>query len=259
MDISSLFPSKYLKGEDLGGKEVTVTIKCMRVEKLGQGPEKEDKAVLYFERATKALILNRTNALAIASLYGGETDDWRGKRIILYSEKVRAFGKIHDAVRVKEVRPAAPHPEDSRPAKAPEPALAEDPEDMLDQDDEGMVEGSALDQDVDFGKMWEQSTPPRQKLLDTARKLFGEDAEMAMPWVLRRWMRQAYPSQPVGGEADLSDDQRDEFSEYLIEYTDEVLRIWPDQKTAMLKRQAQLKMPPAVSSDATQAAEKETV
>jgi hypothetical protein len=65
MKISQLFPSKYVKAVDLNGKTVTLTIAKLAIEELGHGPEKERKPVLYFERATKGLVLNRTNAMTI--------------------------------------------------------------------------------------------------------------------------------------------------------------------------------------------------
>jgi hypothetical protein len=65
------------------------------------------------------LILNKTNAARIAALYGGETDDWTGQRISLYTESVKAFGATHNAVRVDERKPA--------PAKNGKAAPVEDP------------------------------------------------------------------------------------------------------------------------------------
>src|SRR4026209_2145377 len=81
MKISQLFPSKYVKAADLNGKTVTLTIAKLVVEELGHSAEKEKKPVLYFQKATKGLVLNRTNAMTIAGLYGDEADDWPGKRI----------------------------------------------------------------------------------------------------------------------------------------------------------------------------------
>jgi len=230
MDIREMFPSKYLKGEDLQGREVTVTIKEMKVERLGAGPDKdkEDKPVLYFERATKSLILNRTNALVIAELYGPETAAWRGKRVTLYSERLRAFGKTHDAIRVKAEKPVEAT---KAAAPPPEPALAADPEDMLDLDEAGIVDG-AVD---DFAALWAQLTPPQQNLRLVAERVFGNDWEMAAPWLVKRWTKMVYPDHVARSEAELSDDQRDELVDYIKEQ-EEVLRVtWPAQKANMLQ------------------------
>lgn len=110
MRMSEVFPSKYVKAADLNGKTITLVIHELRIEKMGHGPEEERKPVLYFERATKGLVLNRTNAMIIAGLYGDESDNWPGKRIAIYPTKVRAFGSMQDCIRVREEVPAKPMP-----------------------------------------------------------------------------------------------------------------------------------------------------
>lgn len=114
---TELFP--YIQGDSMVGKSVTLTIKGIAAEKLNNKGQSETKYVLYFEETIKGLVLNKTNAARIAALYGGETDDWTGKRITLYTEKVRAFGGDHNAVRVEERKPA--------PVKNGKPAKNEDP------------------------------------------------------------------------------------------------------------------------------------
>ncbi len=111
MKISQLFPSKYVKAADLNGKTITLTIAKLVVEELGHGAEKERKPVLYFQKATKGLVLNRTNAMTIAGLYGDESDDWEGKRISIYPTRIRAFGAMQDTVRIREEIPALPKPQ----------------------------------------------------------------------------------------------------------------------------------------------------
>lgn len=133
MKISQLFPSKYVKAADLGGKTVTLTIKELKVEKMGHGAEEERKPVLYFSNATKGLVLNRTNAMTIANLYGDESDEWRGKRISIYPTRVRAFGAMQDAIRIREEIPAQPKPQ-AQAATVEERAEIDDDEDVADYD-----------------------------------------------------------------------------------------------------------------------------
>lgn len=134
MNVNDIYPSKYVKAHDLGDKLVTVTIKSAVMENLGYGKEAERKLVIYFERAMKGLILNRTNAMIIASLYSPETDNWPGNAIILYSARIKAFGAWADAVRVKETIPAR----NVGAAQVPD-ALQEEPlddeNDLLDVDE----------------------------------------------------------------------------------------------------------------------------
>lgn len=133
MKMSQVFPSKYVKAVDLGGKTVTLTMKAVKVEEMGHGSEKERKPVLYFEKATKGLVLNRTNAMIIAGMYGDESDEWGGKRISIYPTTVRAFGGTHETIRVKEEIPAQPKPQVAT-ADIEEPHELDDIEDMVDPD-----------------------------------------------------------------------------------------------------------------------------
>jgi hypothetical protein len=143
MDLykTDLFP--YIQGEALVGKPpVPLTMTTVSVEKVpsNRGVE-ETKYILYFKETKKGLILNKTNAARIIALYGRETDDWAGERIALYSEKVNAFGKNHNAVRVDERKPTPngqshddpfPTPEDN---PTPEADIA-DTEDVFPVQDE---------------------------------------------------------------------------------------------------------------------------
>ena len=85
MNIYDAFPSKYLKAEDLKGEHVTFTIEEFNTEEVGS--EEGSKPVISFVNTLKKMVLNKTNAETIAKLYGGETDQWPGKKLILYSKE----------------------------------------------------------------------------------------------------------------------------------------------------------------------------
>ena len=108
-----LFPSNYIRACDLEGRgDVTVTIRELHLDSVHNPDtnEKETKPVLYFTKGTKGLILNVTNAETIAQLYGDNTDGWAGQRIALFLQRgVKAFGKVWDAVRIRDQVPADPN------------------------------------------------------------------------------------------------------------------------------------------------------
>ena len=131
MLISQLFPSKFLKAADLQGRRVTVTIDRLHLEKVG--PQQEQKPVLTFRKASKSMILNRTNAMTIAKLYGDNSDGWAGKSIVLYATEVRAFGSVHSVVRVEATIPPAAKPP-TTPNQPPENQL-DDLDDVIDAED----------------------------------------------------------------------------------------------------------------------------
>lgn len=107
MNIDNAFPSSYLKAADLGNKRVPVTISHIDMEKLGE----DNKAIVYFSGKEKGLVLNVTNKNMIVEICGStETDEWVGKKIMLYSTKVDFQGKRTDAIRVDYVEGAEKPP-----------------------------------------------------------------------------------------------------------------------------------------------------
>jgi len=96
MDIDALYPSRFLRAADLDGAPLRVTIAgLVREEVFG-----EQKVILSFADG-KRLILNKTNARAIAHILGDETSTWRGHDIMLVPTQVDFKGYIVDAIRVK--------------------------------------------------------------------------------------------------------------------------------------------------------------
>jgi hypothetical protein len=103
------FPTKYVRGVELDGRDVNLTIHDIEPghELKGRNGETDTGLVLYFEETEKMLVLNKTNAQSIAKLHGGELKDWIGKRVTLYPAQVQAFGDTHEAVRVRPKAPPA--------------------------------------------------------------------------------------------------------------------------------------------------------
>ena len=99
MNVNDVFPSKYLKASDLGQSNVVVTMSHSELEDVGQ--DGELKPVLYFKGKTKGLVLNKTNANAIASMYGPEMDNWSERQITLFATQTDFAGKIVPCIRVR--------------------------------------------------------------------------------------------------------------------------------------------------------------
>lgn len=87
MDAALLNPSKYIKATDFQGKDVTVTLKSVKLEKLiREDNTEETKGVVFFHETGKGWVLNVTNVKALVAMWGRETDDWVNKRVTLYPE-----------------------------------------------------------------------------------------------------------------------------------------------------------------------------
>jgi hypothetical protein len=127
MKASDIFSSKYISAADLRGRDATVTIDRVEIEKMPNSGEK--KPALYFRGKDKGLLVNKTNFNTIAEVLGAEdTDDWEGKQITLYPTETDFQGKMVDCIRVRRRKV-----EDwqAPPVREPEP---ESPSRQIDDD-----------------------------------------------------------------------------------------------------------------------------
>ena len=132
VDIMNIFGTnlfEYLAGEMFLDKEghplvAKMTIKDVEIRKIanGRGVD-EDKPVVSFKERPKLLVLNKTNARAIAGMYGVETEDWVGQKIALTGEHGAWFGKKGVRVVVLDHLPANGN---GKVAAPPPPELTED-------------------------------------------------------------------------------------------------------------------------------------
>lgn len=119
MNINESFPSKYLKASDIPEEGQTVIIAAIEQEEVGK--DKEVRPVLYFEGEEKGIILNKTNATNISKLYGYETDDWVGKKVMLGTAWVDFQGQSVEAIRIyPPKRSSANAPLNNKPAQRKE-------------------------------------------------------------------------------------------------------------------------------------------
>lgn len=112
MKVSELTASKYLSKTDFEDDQ-TVIIKGIRVEELDDNGQKKEKTVCYFREHAKGMILNVTSLRVLAQSFGDETDDWRGRQVIVYTDPNVSFGgRIVGGLRLRipkqKVAPAAP-------------------------------------------------------------------------------------------------------------------------------------------------------
>lgn len=100
----------YIGAYDFAPDEERTLLITKVVSELVQSPDgdKESCIVAHFKDG-KPMILNKTNCKIISKLYGTPMiEDWAGKRITLVVRKVKAFGEVTDALRIKEQKPELP-------------------------------------------------------------------------------------------------------------------------------------------------------
>ncbi|MGN1200887.1 MAG: hypothetical protein ACI4R8_01295 [Candidatus Caccovivens sp.] len=90
------------------GKDMVVTIKKVdKGEIIGENGEKDKGSLIWFNEYEKPMILNTTNATAIATIYDTPyVEEWVGKKIQLYQTSIRAFGSDWDVLRVRKWNPS---------------------------------------------------------------------------------------------------------------------------------------------------------
>lgn len=146
-NVDDMFPSKYLKADDLKGRRVLVTIETVSTETMGQGKDARDKLVLYFKGKDKGMAVNKTNALLLSDIFSSKnTEDWHGQQVYLAPTRVMFDGKPVMSIRVEE----APR---QRPAAAAQPnrqAPARGFEEQQQPPDEPDAAGQFVDEEVPF-------------------------------------------------------------------------------------------------------------
>jgi|TARA_R110000824_G_scaffold88187_4_gene216870 hypothetical protein len=124
MNIDDAFPSAYLKHSDLQGREVTVYIGEVTIEKFDEGT----KPILHFQGKDKALSLNITNKNVIKKVYGSETTAWTGQPLTLYPATTEFKGDTVPCIRVKIPEQNGPGQSAQGPPPQEQPPMQQAPQ-----------------------------------------------------------------------------------------------------------------------------------
>ena len=85
--------SKFLKAEDLGGKNPTLEISKVSLVEFDNDGGKEVKPAINFVGKEKAMTLNATNTDKLVKKFGGDSDGWVGKKVLLGTEFYPKFNR----------------------------------------------------------------------------------------------------------------------------------------------------------------------
>lgn len=98
MNINEIFPRRYATAEDIGTREIPVTISGAGMEQVGP----VQRLVLRLVGSTKGIVTSATLARQIADIIGDpETDNWTGKKITLHTIEIRLKGVAKRSIRAK--------------------------------------------------------------------------------------------------------------------------------------------------------------
>ena len=120
MHIDQMKTSKFLASGDVREKPLLLTMTKLHKENVAmEGAEPDNKWCVSFAEAEKPMVLNQTNIQLIGAIHGPETDNWAGKKIVLYHDPTISFGgKLIGGLRVRAAK--------NQPAAAPaQPVVSE--------------------------------------------------------------------------------------------------------------------------------------
>ena len=90
-------------------QDLVVTITEVKTEAVMNADGRSEDCLVAYLQDQKPLIVNKTNAKAIAKVAGSNyIEDWKGVTIALYISNVKAFGEVVEAIRVRMTAPKSP-------------------------------------------------------------------------------------------------------------------------------------------------------
>lgn len=109
MRVDQIYPNTYLSASDIGNHKLQAVICEVGLVVL----DGEQKLALSFEGKQKLMVLNRSNASAMAEVFGQETDGWLGKSVELYTIRTEFKGRPVDGLRLRPLPPEQPQAEEA--------------------------------------------------------------------------------------------------------------------------------------------------
>jgi hypothetical protein len=99
-EFDDLYGSNYLAATDLK-KPITTVIEQVEQEDFArQGEKKKMKAVLYLRGVKKPVIVNKTNALSLATAFGKDFNEWIDQHVVIKAEPTTFAGKPTKGLRL---------------------------------------------------------------------------------------------------------------------------------------------------------------
>lgn len=112
----------YLGSWDITSGSLIVTIKQIEQKMIFNQQKQQEElctTAIFTDRNIKPMVLNKTNMKTIQTLAGSPyVEKWAGITVEIKAEKVKAFGKVDDALRIQKTKPKTPQVQ-SQPISAP--------------------------------------------------------------------------------------------------------------------------------------------
>lgn len=105
------FLGAYSLDNGNGFNELNVQFTSVRNEEVAGVDGKKADCIVGQIKGQKPMILNATNCKKLTKIFKSVyIEDWTTGQVTIYVDKVKAFGEIHDALRIKEYKPPVINP-----------------------------------------------------------------------------------------------------------------------------------------------------
>jgi hypothetical protein len=94
------YPNRFITADHFKGKRLALTIERVFQEGLDAGKGAQTKVVVSFVGSKLQLVLNKTNAFCLKTMFGISCADWEQKRVVWFPSKTNFKGKMVDCIRV---------------------------------------------------------------------------------------------------------------------------------------------------------------
>ena len=128
-DFDDLYGGRFLSSQEVKAPTNVTIERIERRRSPARASRRAQKLVLYFKGGKKGMVINKTNANALAAAFGKNLSDWVGKRMTIKSEPTIFGGKPTQGLRLYPVT-------DTGGARAPAGTRAEAAPGKDDMDDE---------------------------------------------------------------------------------------------------------------------------
>lgn len=129
--VSDVYSGDYVTAAELPtGRRIPAIVTAVAIEAVGQ--EQQQKLCLELRNPDgrawpRRLVLNKTNAMIMASAFGDDTRDWPSKAIEVWTEPVNFQGKIVQGIRLNVATSAPAANGHDNITQLPTPAAAPAP------------------------------------------------------------------------------------------------------------------------------------
>jgi hypothetical protein len=100
VSIGEMFPTEHIKCADLRGQSRTYTIKQVVKQEVEGDKGIKVRGVIKFQETDQSLVMNRTNATLLMTMFGANPQEWAGKKVTLDPSTTKFGPETVECIRI---------------------------------------------------------------------------------------------------------------------------------------------------------------